>query len=58
MSGTLAVEFSREGAVRVSYQEDGRIEHLNLFLTTLVGLYADAAATLPVVLLSFKAWTQ
>lgn len=58
MSSTLAVEFSHEGAVRVSHQEDGRIEHLNLFLTTLVCLYADAAPTLPVVLLSFETWTQ
>lgn len=58
MSGTFAVEFSHEGAVRVSNQQDGRIEHLNLFLTALVGLYADAAATLPVVLLSFETWYQ
>lgn len=58
MSGTFAVEFSHEGAVRVSNQQDGRIKHLNLFLTTLVGLYADAAATLPIVLLSFETWYQ
>lgn len=58
MSGTLAVEFSHEGPVRVSNQQDGWIEHLNLFLTALVGLYADAAATLPVVLLSFETWYQ
>lgn len=58
MSGALAVEFSHEGAVGVSNQEDGRVEHLDLLLTALVGLYADAAATLPVVLLSFETWTQ
>lgn len=56
MPGALAVELSHEGAVRVSNQQDGRVEHLNLFLTTLVGLDADAAAALPVVLLSFETW--
>lgn len=56
MSRTLTVEFSHEGAVRVSNQQDGRIEHFNLPLAALVGLYADAAATLPVVLLSFETW--
>lgn len=58
MSGTLAVEFGHERAVRVSYQQDGRIEHLNLLLTALMSLHAYAAATLPVVLLSFETWCQ
>lgn len=56
MSGALAVEFSHERPIRVSNQQDGRIKHLNLFLTTLMGLNTDAAATLPVVLLSFETW--
>lgn len=58
MSSTFAVEFCHEGAVRVSNEQDGRIKHLNLLLTALMGLYADAAATLPVVLLSFETWYQ
>lgn len=56
MSGTLAVEFGHEGAVRVPDQQDGRVEHLDLFLAALVGLYADAAAALPVVLLAFETY--
>lgn len=58
MSGALAVELGHEGAVRVSNEQDGGIEHLNLFLAALVGLDADAAATFPVVLLSFETWYQ
>lgn len=58
MASTFAVEFGHEGAVRVSNEQDGRIKHLNLFLTTLMGLYADAAAALPVVFLSFKTLYQ
>lgn len=58
MSGALAVEFSNEGPVGVSNQQDGRVEHLDLLLTTLVGLYADAAAALPVVFLSFETLYQ
>lgn len=58
MSSTLAVEFSHEWSVRVSNQQDGRTKHLDLFLTALMGLHTDAAATLPIVLLSFKTWHQ
>lgn len=58
MSGALAVELGHEGAVRVPNEQDGGVEHLNLFLAALVGLDADAAAALPVVLLSFETWYQ
>lgn len=58
MSGALAVEFGHEGAVRVPNQQNGGIEHLDLLLAALVGLYADAAAALPVVLLPFETWHQ
>lgn len=58
MSGTLAVKLCHKGAVRVSNQQDGRIKHLNLLLTALVGLHADAAAALPVVLLPFETCRQ
>lgn len=56
VSRALAVEFRHEGAVRVSDQQDGRVEHLDLFLTALVGLHTDAAAAPPVVLLALKTW--
>lgn len=56
MTGTLAIEFSHEGTVRVSNQQDGRVKHFNFFLTTLMGLHTDAAATFPVVLLSSETW--
>lgn len=56
MPGALAVELGHEGAVRVSNQQDGRVKHLNLLLTTLMCLDTDAAATLPVVLLPFETY--
>lgn len=58
MSGTLAVELGHEGAVGVSDEQHGRVEHLNLFLAALVRLHADAAAAPPVVLLPLEAFNQ
>ena len=55
MPGALAVELRHQGPVRVADQQDGRVKHLDLLLSTLVGLHADAPAALPVVLLPFKA---
>lgn len=52
--GTFPVELSHQGPVRVSDEQDSRVEHLNLPPATLVGLHADGTPAAPVVLLALE----
>lgn len=54
VAAVLAVELRHEGLVRVTDEQDGGIEGLDLLLAALVCLDADGPPAAPVVPLTFK----